>query len=121
MKKFSFILVALVVLGLDCSAAQPSKRRVRYSGNPILPEFHADPEIMFSHQNNRFYIYSTTDGAQGWGGYYFTAFSSANLIDWKHEGIILDLATDQVPWATGNAWAPAIMERRQPDGSYNYY
>lgn len=120
MKKF-FFLIALLALGLDCSAAQPAKRKVLYSGNPILPEFHADPEIMFSHLTNRFYIYSTTDGVAGWGGYYFTAFSSPDLVEWKHEGIVLDLATDQVPWSSGNAWAPAIMERRQADGSYIYY
>ena len=120
MKKY-FLLLALAALCLDGSAAQPRKRRVRTSGNPILPEFHADPEIMYSHKTNRFYIYSTTDGVQGWGGYYFTAFSSPNFLDWKHEGIVLDLGTDQVPWATGNAWAPAIMERQQSDGSYSYY
>ena len=120
MKKF-FFLIALLALGLDCSAAQPAKRKVLYSGNPILPEFHADPEIMFSHLTNRFYIYSTTDGVPGWGGYYFTAFSSPDLVEWKHEGIVLDLAPDQVPWSSGNAWAPAIMERRQADGSYIYY
>ena len=120
MKKF-FFLIVLLALGLDCSAAPPVKRRVRSSGNPILPEFHADPEVMFSHLTNRFYIYSTTDGMPGWGGYYFTAFSSPDLVEWKHEGIILDLATDQVPWASGNAWAPAIMERLGDDGRYRYY
>ena len=120
MKKF-FFLIVLLALGLECSAAPPVKRRVRSSGNPILPEFHADPEVMFSHLTNRFYIYSTTDGMPGWGGYYFTAFSSPDLVEWKHEGIILDLATDQVPWASGNAWAPAIMERLGDDGRYRYY
>lgn len=108
MKKFFFSLAALLLLALPSSA---QKRQVRLSGNPILPEFHADPEIIFSNLTNRFYIYSTTDGVPGWGGYYFTAFSSADLIDWRHEGIVLDLATNQVPWATGNAWAPAIIEK----------
>ncbi len=89
--------------------------------NPILPEFHADPEVLYSEQTGQFYIYSTTDGAAGWGGYYFTAFSSPDLKHWKHEGIILDLATSQVPWASGNAWAPCIEEKKQADGSYKYY
>ncbi len=91
------------------------------SGNPILPEFHADPEVMYSNQTGRFYIYSTTDGHNGWGGYYFTCFSSHDLVQWHHEGIILDLATSQVPWASGNAWAPCIEEKQQADGSYKYY
>ena len=92
----------------------------RTSGNPILPEFHADPEVLYSEQTGRFYIYSTTDGAAGWGGYYFTVFSSSDLCEWRHDGIMLDLATDQVPWATGNAWAPCIIERNTPAG-WRYY
>ncbi len=89
--------------------------------NPVLPEFHADPEIMYSAKTGRYYIYSTTDGTPGWGGYYFRLFSSDNLADWTDEGIVLDLQSSQVPWATGNAWAPAIIEREQPDGTYRYY
>lgn len=89
--------------------------------NPILPGFHADPEILYSEKTGKYYIYSTTDGTPGWGGWYFTVFSSDNLTDWNDEGIMLDLKSDQVPWATGNAWAPCIIERKMPDGSYKYY
>ncbi len=89
--------------------------------NPILPEFHADPEVLYSHQTGKFYIYSTTDGAAGWGGYYFTVYSSPDLAHWQNEGIMLDLATSQVSWASGNAWAPCIEEKRQADGTYKYY
>lgn len=121
----SIILAALLIpVGLQAhrgkSCAKECQEK-KLSGNPILPEFHADPEVMYSHQTGRFYIYSTTDGAPGWGGYYFTAFSSKDLVHWRHEGIILDLATNQVPWATGNAWAPCIEEKQQKDGSYKYY
>ena len=109
----------IMALTLCCSAAAKSGRH-RTSGNPILPEFHADPEVLFSEQTGRFYIYSTTDGMPGWGGYYFTVFSSADLTDWRHEGIMLDLGTDQVPWAVGNAWAPCIIERKT-DSGWKYY
>lgn len=88
--------------------------------NPILPGFYADPEILYSQKNGKYYIYSTTDGTPGWGGHYFNAFSSHNLADWSNEGIVLDLKGPQVSWATGNAWAPAIIERKYPDG-YKYY
>ena len=108
----------LLAFSLPFMGASAQKKT---SGNPILPEFHADPEVMYSEQTGRFYIYSTTDGAPGWGGYYFTVFSSKDLVEWRHEGIMLDLATDQVPWAVGNAWAPAIQEVKQADGSYKYY
>ena len=55
--------------------------------NPILPEFHADPEIIYSNLTHRYYIYSTTDGFPGWGGQYYTCYSSDNLTDWKYEGV----------------------------------
>lgn len=88
--------------------------------NPVLPGFHADPEILYSENTGKYYIYSTTDGTPGWGGWYFTVFSSPDLESWTDEGVMLDLKSDQVPWATGNAWAPAIIERRIGDG-YKYY
>mgnify|MGYP002854961226 CR=1 FL=1 len=114
-KTFFALAVALCVTG------SLSARKITLGANPVLPEFHADPEVLYSNQTGRYYIYSTTDGAKGWGGYYFTVFSSKDLNDWRHEGIMLDLATDQVPWAVGNAWAPCIEEVRQKDGTYRYY
>lgn len=109
-----------MMLFLTCLTLSARKTQ-RMSGNPILPEFHADPEVMYSHQTGKFYIYSTTDGVEGWGGYYFTVFSSEDLTSWQHEGIMLDLGTQQVTWASGNAWAPCIEEKRQSDGTYKYY
>lgn len=88
--------------------------------NPILPGFHADPEVLYSRQTGKYYIYSTTDGQPGWGGWYFTVYSSADLKDWKDEGVMLDLRSPQVSWANGNAWAPAI-EEKLIDGKYKYF
>ena len=99
-----------------CAAATASESR----SNPVLPGFHADPEIMHSSKTGKYYIYSTTDGMPGWGGYYFQVFSSPDLVNWTDEGIMLDVKSDQVPWASGNAWAPAIIERKEGDG-YKYY
>ena len=84
---------------------------------PILPGFHADPEVLYSKKTKKYYIYSTTDGTPGWGGHDFSVFSSTNLIDWKDEGKMLDVKGDQVRWATGNAWAPAIIERKVDKGT----
>lgn len=64
--------------------------------NPVLPGFHADPEVLYSQKTQRYYIYSTTDGQPGWGGWYFTVFSSADLRDWTYEGVMLDLRSPQV-------------------------
>ena len=52
--------------------------------NPVLEGFHADPEVLYSENTGRYYIYSTTDGFPGWGGYYFTAYSSADLKNWVY-------------------------------------
>ncbi|WP_300812868.1 family 43 glycosylhydrolase [uncultured Bacteroides sp.] len=88
--------------------------------NPVLPGFHADPEILYSNKTKKYYIYSTTDGQPGWGGWYFTVFSSTDLKQWTYEGIMLDLKSEQVPWANGNAWAPCI-EEKLVKGEYKYY
>ena len=96
---------------------------------PILSGFHADPEVLYSNQTKKYYIYSTTDGTPGWGGHDFSVFSSTNLKDWTDEGKMLDVKGDQVKWATGNAWAPAIIEvkasgRKNAEavgGAYKYY
>ena len=100
------------------------ERLLKEYGNfkqPILPGFHADPEVMYSHLTGKYYIYSTTDGTPGWGGYDFSVFSSDDLQNWTDEGKMLDVKSDQVKWATGNAWAPCIEEVKQKDGSYKYY
>lgn len=30
--------------------------------NPILPGYHADPEVMYSQKTGKYYIYPTSDG-----------------------------------------------------------
>ena len=89
-------------------------------GNPVISGFYADPEILYSKKTGLFYLYPTTDGTPGWGGHEFYVFSSPDLVNWKKENLILDLATDDVPWATGNAWAPSIEEKYE-NGEYKYY
>jgi hypothetical protein len=85
-------------------------------GHQILPGQFADPDI--AKFGDKYYIYPTTDGFDGWSGTQFHVFSSDDRRLWKDEGIILDLATDDVPWAIGSAWAPAIAMRND---RYYYY
>lgn len=87
--------------------------------NPVLDGFYADPDIVYSNKDKKYYMYPTSDGFDGWGGYYFKAFSSENLKDWKDEGVILDLKKD-VSWADRNAWAPTITEKKIGD-KYTYF
>ena len=88
--------------------------------NPVLNGFYADPDVLYSQKTKKYYIYPTSDGYPGWGGYKFNVFSSDDLTNWKDEGTILDLSTDQVSWAKGNAWAPCI-EEKMIDGEYKYF
>lgn len=90
------------------------------SNNPVLEGYYADPSIIYSEKENKYFLYPTSDGFDSWGGYYFKTFSSDNLKDWKDEGIILDLKKD-VPWAGRNAWAPAIIEKKGRRNTYKYY
>ena len=87
--------------------------------NPIITGYYADPEIIYSYKDKKYYLYPTSDGFLEWSGHYFKTFSSENLLDWKDEGVILDLAKD-VPWAREKAWAPCIIEKEQ-NGEYKYY
>ena len=112
MKKF-FVSVLLAL------ALCPSQTKAQQ--NPILPGFHADPEIVYSNLTHRYYIYSTTDGAPGWGGYTYRCFSSADLKEWRDEGEVLNAKNGQIPWANGNLWAPAIEEVKVGKGKYKYY
>jgi hypothetical protein len=87
--------------------------------NPVLNGFFADPEVLYAEKTGKFYIYPTSDGFNNWSGNYFKCFSSDNLVDWKDEGIIVQLGKD-VTWANRNAWAPCIVEKKI-DGKYKYF
>ncbi|ERM84661.1 hypothetical protein P872_23405 [Rhodonellum psychrophilum GCM71 = DSM 17998] len=91
------------------------------SGNPVLKGYYADPEIIYSDKEQKYFLYPTSDGFDGWSGTYFKTFSSENLRDWKEEAVILDLQKD-VSWSDKHAWAPAMLEVKREDGyEYFYY
>ncbi|MGC4102606.1 family 43 glycosylhydrolase [Ferruginibacter sp.] len=89
------------------------------NNNPVLNGLYADPDIIYSEKNKKYYIYPTSDGFNNWSGTYFKTFSSTDLVNWKEEGIILDLEKD-VNWAKRNAWAPCILEKKI-NGQYKYF
>jgi beta-xylosidase len=87
--------------------------------SPVLDGLYADPNIAVF--GDTYYIYATTDGYAGWGGKDFYVWSSKDLVDWTRSEepfLTLDGANGTVPWATGNAWAPTIIER---GGKYYFY
>ncbi len=97
----------------------PDGLKLSLKKNPILDGHYADPDILFSNKTGKYYLYPTSDGFDGWGGYYFKTFSSSDLKTWEDEGVILDLRRD-VPWGPRNAWAPTITEKKVK-GDYKYY
>lgn len=92
---------------------------VEVNSNPVLKGYYADPEILYSNKTKKYYLYPTSDGFTGWSGSYFKTFSSPDLVNWKDEGIILDLIKD-VTWGKRNAWAPTIAEKKV-NGQYKYF
>jgi len=87
--------------------------------SPLLPGLYADPNI--AEFDGTYYVYATTDGVAGWGGRDFYVWKSTDLVDWHRSAepfLTLDGADGDVPWATGNAWAPTIIER---GGRYYFY
>ena len=87
--------------------------------SPVLPGFYADPNIAVF--GDTYYIYATTDGQPGWSGRDFYVWTSQDLVSWERSAepfLTLGGADGNVPWATGNAWAPTIIEK---DGKYYFY
>lgn len=79
--------------------------------NPVLKGLYADPAMILV--GDTYYLYPTTDGFSNWSGHQFKVFSSKDLQNWQDEGVILDLKTEQVQWAIGYAWAPAIVKKNE--------
>jgi arabinoxylan arabinofuranohydrolase len=97
----------------------PEGMEINLRKNPVLDGYYADPDVLYSNKTKKYYIYPTSDGFDGWGGYYFKTFSSTDLNNWKDEGVILDLKKD-VSWGNRNAWAPTITEKKVGK-TYKYY
>ncbi|HLP35752.1 family 43 glycosylhydrolase [Lacibacter sp.] len=112
---------AAVKYVVNIKGQQPQTWKViaQENHNPVLEGYFADPDVLYSEKTKKYYMYPTSDGFDGWSGTYFKAFSSTDLVNWKDEGVILDLHKD-VSWAKRNAWAPCIIEKKV-NGQYKYF
>lgn len=81
---------------------------------PILDGHTADPAIRVF--GDTYYVYPTSD-KPNWMTTDFSVWSSKNLIDWRKEGMVLDVTRD-LKWAKIKAWAPDCIER---NGTYYFY
>jgi beta-xylosidase len=78
----------------------------RWSGNPVLEGWYADPEAM--HVAGRSWIFPTFSAPYD-EQLHFDAFSSPDLVSWtKHERV---LSSKDVTWARRAMWAPAVIEK----------
>ncbi len=106
-------------LSKEVAAAQPATTAVPASAiaaapPPVLEGFTADPSIRVF--GDTYYIYPTSD-KPFWQTTDFSAWSSKNLVDWKKERMVLDVAHD-LKWAKVEAWAPDAIER---NGTWYFY
>lgn len=111
---------------LPITAAEVARLRVSYAREaeadlagkkpprPILDGYTADPAIRVF--GDTYYVYPTSDKPE-WMTTDFSVWSSKNLVEWKKERMILNVAHD-LQWANIRAWAPDCIER---DGRYCFY
>ncbi len=107
MKKNSFILLVLLSFVSGIYAQK------KFSGNPILPGWYADPEASIF--GKQYWIYPTYSDAYN-KQVFFDAFSSKDLITWKKHEHILD--TSSVKWAKRAMWAPSVVKK---DNKYYFF
>lgn len=84
--------------------------------NPVMEGLYADPDLYY--ENGTYFLYPTTDGFHHWSGNEFYVFTSKDGRRFERGAKILDVASEQVPWAVGSAWAPCIARK---DGRYYFY
>lgn len=105
MRKATLLFLTVALTG-SLRAGDPPK--------PILDGYTADPAIRVF--GDTYYIYPTSD-KPNWLTTDFSVWSSKNLVDWKKEGMVLDVAHD-LAWANIKAWAPDCVER---NGTWYFY
>ncbi|KAI1324470.1 glycosyl hydrolase [Xylariaceae sp. FL0255] len=101
-------LACLQAIVIIIAHANPLAKR----SSPALSGYNADPNIVVF--GDTYYIYPTTDGYSGWSGDTFYPWSSTDLATWTRTSdpiLTLNGTSGNVPWATGYAWAPTIIER----------
>ncbi len=98
--KFQYILCLTVVVIL-MNGCSPKNEKIQFN-NPLPVEF-GDPFILKA-SDGKYYMTGTGGVKDG-----FKMYSSADLKEWKDEGIIFRGNTD-TSWSVANFWAPELYE-----------
>lgn len=106
MKKVTLFFCATFIVLLSCSTSRKTEKQVRYSGNPVIKGWYADPEGAIF--DNKFWIFPTYSDIYK-KQVFLDAFSSTNLVDWTKHGHIIDTAA--VKWLKYAMWAPAVVKK----------
>ncbi len=115
MTRFKHIMptAAILVVSIFSAAFAYAVDGAKTSGNPIDPEWYADPEVAFF--DNQYWIFPTRSLKYD-DQTYFDCFSSPDLVNWtKHEKI---LTNKEIKWARRAMWAPSVVEK---DGKYYFF
>src|ERR1035441_8683823 len=106
--------IICVIVFLATASALAAQDALPLPPPPILDGYRADPDVRVF--GDTYYIYPTSD-KPNWNTTDFSCWSSKDLIHWKNEGIILDVAHN-LSWANIKAWAPTAETR---NGKYYFY
>jgi beta-xylosidase len=112
MKKLLFLSIFFVSVSfqrLDAQQVQTISSGITYS-NPLSVKF-GDPYVL--HDNGMYYMYGTGGGAKNG----FSAYSSADLVNWKSLGQVYHTTEDS--WGIGSFWAPEVY--RVKDRYYMFF
>lgn len=134
MFRSTLLVLAVASLLMGCQ-----HKDVRLSGNPVVPGWYADPELVIF--DNQYWIYPTHSGDQTTadpaaqfspvqqkmraekGVYppfltqtFFDAFSSPDLVNWTKHHKVLDVKN--IPWAAYALWAPSMVAA---NGKYYFF
>jgi beta-xylosidase len=109
---------ATYTLHIAGGAAKKYTVKIVENNNPLFNGLYADPEVLYSHKTKSIISIQQAMALQ-LVRHLLQNFFFTDLVNWKDEGVILDLNKD-VSWAKRNAWAPTIIEKKI-DGQYKYF
>ncbi len=86
-----------------------------FLSNPSGVRFAADAQVLHA-EDDRYYMYATSDGL---GGYGFYCWTSEDLATWSSPSVCFNPSA--ADWGKGAYWAPEVTESEDENGELVYY